>query len=155
MVFEILEHQSNVENSNACSFFLKDLADANEASVVQQTIIISNEIVDLLRDGEKKERLLPNFSLPPVSLKLRQLYACVARESQKVVQGKGSTKSDPHWIDVDMCVLRLRNVETDFLITLSIPRKEIGEEDVGGEGPSSVFMDILNSFNVKDWSLFG
>ncbi|KAL7543075.1 hypothetical protein ACHAXR_012396 [Thalassiosira sp. AJA248-18] len=151
LVVEILECQKNVENSDACAFFLKDLADANEAFLEDQCIH-SGQVVDLDQDDKKKEKLFPNFSLP-ASLHTSQLHACIARGSQKVAQGKGST-SNAHWIDVEICALRLKSVETDLLLTLSIPRKANKIEGMEAEH-SDVFKGILSSFNINDWSLFG
>eukprot|EP00571_Detonula_confervacea_P002548 CAMPEP_0172318650 /NCGR_PEP_ID=MMETSP1058-20130122/35477_1 /TAXON_ID=83371 /ORGANISM="Detonula confervacea, Strain CCMP 353" /LENGTH=200 /DNA_ID=CAMNT_0013033529 /DNA_START=8 /DNA_END=607 /DNA_ORIENTATION=+ len=157
LVFEILQYQSDVENSNACSFFLKDLADANEASLEEQQIH-SEQVVNLLLDGnndEKKGQLfLPSLSLPASMDNPLELYACISRGSQKVAQGKkGSTTKDAHWIDVELCVLRLKNVETDLLVSLSIPRRE---NDDSGEGlvadyHSGAFKEIVTSFNIRDW----
>ena len=80
----------------------------------------------------------------------------------------------PRWIDVEMFVLRLESVETDLLITLSVPRRrttgENNEDDDGGGVErcgesggdvdavgrySDAFESILASFYIKDWSLFG
>ena len=157
LVIEILEYQ-NVANGDACAFFLKDLASANEASTEVQHIR-SSRVVNLLEDEKRETQLLPNFLLP-ASLEISsQLHACITKGSQKVAQGKDSTNnSNARWIDVEICVLRLENVHTDLLITLSVPRREIKcEDEGGGEGEqcSEVFKEVLLGFNIKDWSIFG
>ena len=157
LVIEILEYQ-NVANGDACAFFLKDLASANEASTEVQHIR-SCQIVNLLEnDKTKMMKLLPNLSLPASLEKSSQLHACIAKGSQKVAQGKYSTNnSNARWIDVEICVLRLENVQTDLLITLSVPRRGIKcEDEGGGEGEqcSEVFREVLLGFNILDWSIF-
>ena len=156
LVVEILEFQSNVDNSNACDFFLTDLGDANGA--VEQ-IIHTSRVVNLLGFAceENKEQLFPSLALMPTTTLQSQLHACVARGSQKIVQ-KGNTAA--HWVDIELCALRLKDVETDLLITLSIPRKEEKNRSSGDSRnvagvDDEIFKQILTSFNIKDWSLFG
>ena len=156
LVVEILEHQSDVQNADACSFFLKDLADANEAPLKEQHIH-SGRIIDLIRDREGRERALTKFSLPEPLPDAVRLHACVARGSQKVAQGKGNEAAE--WIDVEVCVLRLEHVETDLMISLSVPRRgSVGREGVaeaGDEEQSELFKEVLANFNICDWGLFG
>lgn len=180
LVIEILEYQKDITNKNACSFFLKDLADANEALSGEQCI--HNSRVLSSEDGNDKMELGELLSSLSMPTKGEDVYChvCLARGSQKVIQGKAkdnttsttnnnANNNAAHWIDVELCALRLRNVDTDLLITLSIPRTDtiMGEEEemgvgstaagavVGEEQYSDVFRKILASFNIRDWSLFG
>ncbi|KAL3764336.1 hypothetical protein ACHAW5_003472 [Stephanodiscus triporus] len=117
------------------------------------------------------------FALPPPDVdsattgvgvaKSCSIVACVARGSREEEEagsarsgGRGSVVDDDdeddrsRWIDIEMCVLRLEGVGADVLITLSVPRG-VGrgaspEEE--GDGP---FRRILETFDVKDWGLFG
>ena len=165
MVVEILEHQKDVEDSKACEFFLKDLADANGATTLEQHQIYSEQMMDIVTNSGMKQLLLPTFSIPEST---SNLCVCIARGSQKVVQGKdkaerpGEPKIEPHWVDIEICILRLASVETDLLITLSTPRKETSNNTTGEKGMmgvvgghSDVFKQVLSSFNIVDWSLFG
>ena len=151
LVIEILEYQTNVENNDACNFFLKDLGDANETPPEEQ-VIYSNQVINLLGNACEinKERILPSLVLPPLTTLTSQLHACISSGTQKVKQ-KGLTTSQ--CIDIELCALRLKDIDTDLLITLSIPRREgkDGSSDVGEE----IFKQILASFNIQDYSLFG
>ena len=147
LVIEILEHQSDVTNSDACAYFLKDLADSNEASSLH--IVESSHVIVTLHhnddnnnsiNGEmKKMTWFPYLSIPASSSKDANCCACIARGSQKVMRTRGgnegsSAKINNHdddatlshiiWIDVEICVLRLPTVRTDLLITLSTPQHE-------------------------------
>ena len=70
-----------------------------------------------------------------------QSYACIAKGSQKLAQGKGSTNA--HFSDVGMCVMWLENVETDLLITLSIPHRETNHGEGVWAEHSDVFKEVL------------
>ena len=69
LVIEILEYQINVANADACSYFLNDLAETNEASSLH-IIESSNSIVNLhpddddTNDSEMKMAWFPNLSVP-------------------------------------------------------------------------------------------
>ena len=192
-MIEIIEHQINVANNEACSYFLKDLADSNEAASLR--IMESSHVIvnvhhddDENNDGETNRMTwFPNLSLPALpSTKEQCCCACIARGSQKVVTARGGevvvvgdkdrpfTNNDndasSHWIDVDICVLRLPVVQTDLLITLSTPQQQQKQlrrqqqkqndeiqSDAGvgsAELYSPLFRQVLNTFHIKDWSLF-
>ena len=151
LVIEILEYQKSVENNDACNFFLKDLGEANETPPEEQ-IIHSNQIINLLGNACEinKEQILPSLVLPPSTTLTSQLHACISRGTQRVKQ-KGSTTSQ--CIDIELCALRLKDIDTDLLITLSIPRRE--GKDGGSNVGEEIFKQILASFNIQDYSLFG
>lgn len=186
LVIEILEHQIDVTNSDACAYFLKDLADSNEASslhIVEFSHVIENLHHDDDNNNGEMEKMtwFPNLSIPASSSsKNTKCCACIARGSQKVVRTRGDKEGSPtsknnddatsHWIDVEICVLRLPRVQTDLLITLSTPQHEqiiICDTTVRSEaedGEDSVsddhqyygyhFQQILKTLNINDWSLF-
>ena len=151
LVIEILEYQTNVENNDACNFFLKDLGEANETPPEEQ-VIHSNQIINLLGNAceMNKEQILPSLVLPPSTTLTSQLHACISSGTQKVKQ-KGQTTSQ--CIDIELCALRLKDIDTDLLISLSIPRR--GGKDGGSNLGEEIFKQILASFNIQDYSLFG
>lgn len=188
-MIEIVEHQIDVANSDACSYFLNDLADSNEAASLR-IIESSHNIVNVHHDDDENNgetnrmTWFPNLSLPASPSTNEQCCsACIARGSQKVVTARGGevvgvgdkdrpfTNNDndasSHWIDVDICVLRLPVVQTDLLITLSTPQQQLRRQqqkqndeiqtdaDVGSaELYSPLFRQVLHTFHIKDWSLF-
>mmetsp|Transcript_14222 Transcript_14222/g.24305 ORF Transcript_14222/g.24305 Transcript_14222/m.24305 type:complete len:223 (-) Transcript_14222:105-773(-) len=201
LVVEILEYQHSVTNDVAPNFFWMDLADSNGVPMDQRHNNLENsEVINLLDDEEdvKKQRrheILPNFSIPSSLLRknnatssINNLHnvCCLTTGIQNVVQGKEGheTAAAAQCIHIEMCILRLTVVETDLLITLSVPtttattsRSSNNEQeattknmdiDEGGNGNtttfggtigdkqySNVFQQILKSFQIKDWSLFG
>ena len=190
-MIEIIEHQIDVANSDACSYFLKDLADSNEASslrIMESSHVIVNVHHDDDENNGETNRMtwFPNLSLPASPSTNEQCCcACIARGSQKVVTARGgevagvggkdgpfannnNNDASSHWIDVDICVLRLPVVQTDLLITLSTPQQKQlrrqqqkqndviqSDADVGSaELYSPLFRQVLHTFHIKDWSLF-
>ena len=141
MVIEILEHQSDVKNEDAITFFINDLADANGVSQNDMTIQ-SNKLMFSVNDDDDatKQKYFHKLSL---STQQSESLACIAVGKQQV--GDKSLR-------IEMCVLRLTDVTTDLLITLSIP--DVKGLVIGEDGLSNVFRELLYSFCITDWTLF-
>eukprot|EP00577_Skeletonema_sp_RCC1716_P025372 CAMPEP_0113420328 /NCGR_PEP_ID=MMETSP0013_2-20120614/27270_1 /TAXON_ID=2843 ORGANISM="Skeletonema costatum, Strain 1716" /NCGR_SAMPLE_ID=MMETSP0013_2 /ASSEMBLY_ACC=CAM_ASM_000158 /LENGTH=183 /DNA_ID=CAMNT_0000307801 /DNA_START=73 /DNA_END=621 /DNA_ORIENTATION=- /assembly_acc=CAM_ASM_000158 len=137
LVVEILEHQSDVKNEDAPTFFFADLADANGVSQDDLTIQPNDMVFSVKDEDATKQRYFQKFSL---STQQSDSHACIAVGKQQV-----SEKS----LRIEMCVLRLTNVTTDLMITLSIPDNK--QCSVGDDGLSSVFRELLATFCVRDW----
>ncbi len=196
LIIEILEHQMDVTNSDACAYFLKDLADSHDEVSSSHIVESSHVIVSLQHhnddtsndnnDEMEKMTWFPNLSIPASSSSLKETKccACIARGSQKLV-GSATNKNNndvttSHWMNVEICVLRLPTVQTDLLITLSTPspqheqiivlndkpttvQKSEAKEDGTGDSISDddhqyylgdTFQQILKTLNIIDWSLF-
>lgn len=196
LVIEILEHQSDVSDEEACSFFFRDLADANGCSCSPDgksgSMMHESQVVKILRgsgqnrddENETMEDVVPNqwkrHSLFPrivlnsdtvgndnntQSKQIEPIACCIMRGSQTVAQGKDTDASGrardikAKWISIELCALRLTSVDVDLLITLSTPQRENGDGNDNDEcfdgGYSDVFRNVLESLDVRDWSLFG
>jgi len=58
-------------------------------------------------------------------------------------------------IQVELCAVRLEEVQTDLVVTLTMPMKDgITQKERRVESHSELFRDVMSSFVVKDWSLF-
>ena len=143
LVFEILQHQSDVEDERASAFFLSDLADSNRA---EEASVLESRVIKSL-GGTVANDVLPSLHMPEGSGGV----ACLSMGRQKVAQGKDG-RNEARWINVHMCVIRLRCVETDFVITLSVPLEGESSAALDSQG---VFSSILRGFNIVDWNLFG
>lgn len=140
VVVEILEHQSDVKNEDASAFFFSDLADANGVSLDDMTIQSNNKLVFSVKDDDaSKQKYFQDFSL---STQQSESHACIAVGKQQVAD-----KS----LRIEMCVLRLTDVTTDLLITLSIPDNK---QSTVVDGLSNVFRELLSTFSITDWNLF-
>jgi len=77
---------------------------------------------------------------------------------------ESKSKAEFRYIAVELCVIRMEHVGTDFLISLSRPvSSEVFQKymqtgstaGVEDEKYSDEFGAILKSFQVRDWGLFG
>ena len=133
-------------------------------------------VIDLLyNDSSYRNYWLTNLILPPS-------YECndddeydanvsFIRNNYKglfvACLGRGHRMDETYCVDIEMCVLRFKSMETDLLITLTTPISNDQVEEAGsGElrntpidddntNSVSTFRQILKSFNIKDWNLFG
>jgi hypothetical protein len=189
LVIEILEYQTTVKDDDACAYFLQDLDvksenvhdwhdsyiddtddDTDDDNEESQLLQEQPKVIDLVYNWTKRY-WLPNLKLPPPyntdddinhsdkSLKYKDLFvACL---------GRGHRMDESFRVDIEMCVLRFKSMETDLLITLTTPISS-GQVEEAGSGELcnapidddnansvSTFRQILKSFNIKDWNLFG
>lgn len=142
VVIEILEYQNDVADDGASLFFFNNLADDNG--------ITSPENV----------RYNTNVTAPPIKPvpSLTNVAQHIGCGEQKIAPGRdydvNGNRRDvaKEWIRVELCVLRLKEKETDILVTLCTPCAYISDRR---DSLSDVFLQILNSLNIRDWSLFG
>lgn len=177
LVVEILDRENGVADDAAAKFFFDDLADSNGANVdgvdrrldYTQTVAVGIAAATAARTTSTKDtgndtgddvNLMPSLN--------RNAIACTCIGVQRVSLGKeraipGQPKSDSQnnrWaVRVELCALRLEEVETDLLITLTRPiqngaDKEI-DEMIEIQQHSQLFLEIIGSFSVENWDLFG
>jgi hypothetical protein len=143
LVVEIVDRQSQVDDAVAANFFYKDLAESNG--------ITSDQDV--------------SFTQQPAPLQLAGLpndtTLCCGTGLQRVAMGKevdiagNPRRQEVRWIRVELCVIRLPSVGTDLVITLSSPSEPNPQETTAGPPPTEIFTQILSTFQIRDWSLFG
>lgn len=127
-VIEILERQDSVPDDEAARFFFDDLAGAN---------------------GSKES----SFSVQTVTSELN-MHSGIGM--QRFAKGKdydaeGNLRPHQEVVDVqiELCVVRLAQVETDLLLTLSRNKSKADEK------LSEEFRRILSTLRILDWDLFG
>eukprot|EP00550_Attheya_septentrionalis_P003621 CAMPEP_0198301290 /NCGR_PEP_ID=MMETSP1449-20131203/51021_1 /TAXON_ID=420275 /ORGANISM="Attheya septentrionalis, Strain CCMP2084" /LENGTH=223 /DNA_ID=CAMNT_0044003329 /DNA_START=21 /DNA_END=692 /DNA_ORIENTATION=+ len=162
-VIDLLDRIDTLGDDDAAVFYFKDLAEANDAINVP-------EMVGSDDDGDENHRLLLGHTfVTEVGASeegdwIRQLgtvcNACCCNGWQHTLPGartspNASNEEDRVWVRVELCVIRLKNVETDVLVTLSTPSPN--GPDTGTEATvlSPLFLSIVSTLEVKDWGLFG
>lgn len=98
-------------------------------------------VISMKDDDATKQKYFQSFSLSIANQS--ESYACISVANQQYADS---------CLRIEMCVLRLKHVSTDLLITLSIPQNK--PVTVGDDGLSNLFRGILSTFCIKDWSLF-
>lgn len=196
IVFEILQREECVRNEDASRFFLNDLADANSAPTEEEGgrlllkscfYVMAGKTLNS-SDNESTTSSDSWMHLPHFQ-KLDNCTVCLCLGRQLVL-GKGLREGDPRvescteWVTIEMCILRLKNLQTDLVISLTSPVIDIKEDckakaSVGSAvnndrtdkvknniirkkipklkaapNYSAIFRRIVSSFEVQDWSLF-
>jgi Ran-interacting Mog1 protein len=143
LVVEIMEYQSQVEHADAALYFFQDLAQAN---------------------GIQEHCSFTATHTPSLALACplpASASVCSGSGIQKAQMGRDGTTSASkqlqeqiQWLQVELCVIRLPSVETDLLISLSHP---ISRSDTctTEDALSEIFRQVITSFRIRDWSLFG
>lgn len=147
-VVEILQRHDDVTDDQAASFFFHDLAQANGVATTQQ-------------DGEEGTQFTAAATAPPVGSMNNTFLPkdAIVRGGvgrQLAAKGPGDPRQrrlEKEWVRVDLCVIRLPHVTTDILITLTSPQTTPLAEFVMGF--DLVFLQMLESFCIVDWTLFG
>mmetsp|Transcript_4546 Transcript_4546/g.10180 ORF Transcript_4546/g.10180 Transcript_4546/m.10180 type:complete len:246 (+) Transcript_4546:147-884(+) len=178
LVVEILGRENGVTDDGAAKFFFDDLADSNGANVdgvdrrldFMQTVAVGTAAATAAAratstkdtgDGTGDDvNLMPSLN--------RNAIACTCIGVQRVSLGKeraipGQPKSDSQnsrWaVRVELCALRLEEVETDLLISLTRPIQNGADkgmdETMEIQQHSQLFLEIIGSFSVENWDLFG
>jgi hypothetical protein len=181
IIVEILERQNEVSDDEATNFFFHDLADANDdGSGKKSSLEYSNvwnvgkispkddSTTDGISSEEKCENNHSNSDnsssstniIPNLSVRVKAC-SCIGiqtvgpmRNKDQIEEGKSSI------VRIELCIVRLEAVQTDLLISLSLPlfltENEKGKTTTSKKKEHSLlFKKILNSFEVVDWSLFG
>jgi hypothetical protein len=156
---DLLDRIDTLDDGDAAVFYFKDLAEANDA--------ISEIVGSGDNDDENHRLLLGNTRVTEVGASeegdwIRQLgtvcNACCCNGWQHTLPGarttpNASNEEDRVWVRVELCVIRLKNVETDVLVTLSTPSPN--GPDIEATVLSPFFLSIVSTLEVKDWGLFG
>ncbi len=177
VIVEILERQNNISDVDAVSFFFNDLADANKGET-EETIVDGSALSSSSSSSERslhyskvwnvgrsnsslseekvddgKNNLMPNLNTRVVACSgIGHQSVGPLRNKDKLEEGKASE------VVIELCVIRLKAVQTDLLISLSMPIFSKGiqkDKKVGNrKRHSDVFLSVLESFEVIDWTLF-
>ena len=145
LIVEILQYQNDVSDEKAAKFFFEELAEQNDASSFS---ILSSE-------------LLPVSSRPKLPSSTCVTFLKGIQDAAKFRE-KSKNK-----IAVFQCVVRLRNVLADLLITLTVPIQinlssssakvvtdSVLKHGVDLRDSENLLRTMIHSFAVLDWSLF-
>lgn len=153
IIVEILERQ-NVSDEEAASFFFWDLAQANGggSNAEKKKGLIYNKIFNVgISEGGEGDSVNDSNLMPVLTRKVKAC-TCIGKQSIGPLRGQAKTeKADK--VQIELCAVRLASIETDLLITLTMPCCEKRQED-GKHDLSSLFRAMLKSFKVEDWTLF-
>ena len=143
LVVEILERQVSVPDADAAMFFFRDLADANE--------------VTLSQDTRFRPKMIELSTLP------QDASLCAGIGFQKVAKVRSfdfagrPRQQEAHWIRVELCAIRLQQVDTDLLVTISTPMHALNSTEATSlevENFTDKFLHLISTLKIRDWKLF-
>jgi hypothetical protein len=169
IVIEILEREDGLNDDSTAEFYFKDLAEANgsikdantsgenaggDYSIDYTTSWnVGTDTKTMTLDEGNRDDKGSNI-MPQLSVRTKA-FTCIGHQNVSPLRNRTTLeegKSD--CIKVELCVLRLEQVHTDLLISLSLPSYH-GRDSRMEHGHDALFLEILRSFQVLDWSLFG
>ena len=160
LVVEILARQDDVSDDTAAKFFFDDLAESNGAIADEERRLDFAQVacVGGGSGSDDTNSLMPRLD--------KSVTACTCIGVQRVALGKDrkvggdSEPRSDHWaVRIEMCVLRLEKEETDLLISMTRPIQDGSEktmEDImEASTHSKLFLEIIETFAIQNWELFG
>jgi hypothetical protein len=142
LIVEILQYHREQPDDKIARYLFQDLAEAN-ASLETHFMSQSQPIVPTGTDGHV------------VTICSGCGYQMIAMGRDFDIHGQSRRdRQEIRWVKVELCVLRLPEVTTDLLVTLS--------STVQGPPPpqatdtfSVAFTGALSTLQIRDWTLFG
>lgn len=138
IIIEIVEYSKTGEECPA-RFYFKDLAAMNGAIEWEETseseeLAVSDSVPRLGGSG-----------LVPAATRVFCVKGAMLVDKKRSHHDEGHR----HRVQVVLGVIRLPDKETDVLLSLNTPSEEPPERGY------SLFLEILDSFHIADWNLFG
>jgi len=158
VVVEILERQDGVSDDEAATFFFDDLMEANggkKVSIDYKSVWVKEEGIGGISINTTNP-LVPRMSAHATVCSCVGIQAVDTKEDRSnghrdsTLQDNGG---DNFTVRVELCVIRLKQVQTDLLVTLTVPI-DVCQPEIGVHGNTQLFREILSSFVVLDYSLF-
>lgn len=146
LVIEILQHQDEVEDANAASFFFHDLAESNGVS-----------------DSNDYKFEAATFSFPTTTIHGATTSTGVGLQKIAMgrdydINGQRRENQETRWTRIELCVFRLPHVHTDLLLTITGPMPNPNEPPLQSQDHtvvwSELFQRAVSSIRVRDWTIF-
>lgn len=162
IVFEILEREKDLKDEEVVDYFFRDLALANGKGNLDADILGDNYSIDYKKawyvgkiEGSEENDCFDSNLMPLLSVQAKA-YSCIGFQNVSPLRNRSSVEEGKATrIKVELCVIRLEQVETDMLVSLSCPTPYHETFEIGDPyHHSDLFLDVLRSFQILDWSLF-
>jgi Ran-interacting Mog1 protein len=146
LVFEIVEYEEDINDDDSTEHYFWDLASTNHSDL-KQAVFETVEMEESVEEGVYESLV--------ESAQVRRGYGY-----QRVVMGTYPSfygeleRHDSVWTHVELCVIRLPDVSTDILITMSEPSSENPMDADALKSSAGLFNTVISSFSILDWTLF-
>ena len=172
-VAELLQFQGEPTQDNPLPYFFRDLAIHNsveegkywlveDSCQVYHNLPFEPEQQFVLGDviARQDDNTHPSASSSQITVSTGIGLQCVSSRSSYVQHlpppfDQLQPKQEASWVQIEICLLRLSNVQTDILITLSKPLLAASAVKNGADiTHGKEFEKICKSFKIVAWSLF-
>ena len=126
--------RQDVSDKDAAGFFFQDLAESNGSAENQ---------------FQNKAMNIPTASNISIGAGIGIQKIAMGRDNN--IAGN-PREQEIKWVQVELCVFRLPNVDTDLLLTISKP---IPTKDGLLSTFSETFQRATSTLQIRDWGLFG
>lgn len=149
---EILERQSFVTDAQAAEYFFRDLAEANGVVVANSEMEFQTmSTVPQLAATQSSSSSSP---LPDTAKTCGGIGRQLVRQGRDTDVAGNPRQVTAAWVRIDLCVLRLPHVNSEILLTLTSPTTT-SQPGASLSEWDELFVQMLQSFCIKDWTLFG
>jgi len=156
LVIEILAREENLKDEDAPTFFFRDLAEVNGGIVGDLDFQAVDTVGKEVPPDDGLQSQSGTITMPNLS---KEVVVCSCAGVQSIAPLKNNTELEEgkaERVRVELCAVRLQAEETDILLTLTMPLEKKGVNDSEcWKKQGDLFVRILRSFEVCDWSLFG
>jgi hypothetical protein len=189
IIIEILERQNDVSDDDAATFLFHDLAEFNSSSGNHNDNDQKKGSIEYTRSwsvgfpmddiGEEcdshhnliqlktlslndKSKEKSTINIPGLSTQVKA-SSCIGNQVvPKIISADSTVLKN---VKVELCVVRMVDIQTDLLISMSMPcdiwdeifRPKIHDQQQqqrNQRGHSAIFEEVVNSLRIHDWSLF-
>ena len=164
LVVEILNRQP-ISDEEAANFFFHDLAEANGIDVPESSGTKATVATIPTSSCHFQVQALVDKGNMAVAPGVSVATPCSGIGIQRIAIGKDTDiagnprKQEIKLTRVELCALRLSEVRTDILVTVSKPIDKSNSnepiEAINVKSFSDAFCRCIASITIKDWSLFG
>lgn len=140
IIIELNSLDEEISDEEAAAHYQRDLGEANEALSL-----------DVLQTG-----IIPNEDMPGFDADIHKSF-CIT--NQRISKFKESADK-ANVVQIYLCVLRLRRVTTDLLLSFNVPLQfaagssSEGRSIMQSEENLAVIRGVLKTLQIKDWGLF-
>jgi hypothetical protein len=151
LIFEILARETSVDDTEAGTWFFKDLANANDAGGPGHSTVV-------------EQQLLPETATPRCPQAVARSYVLGEQRVSKFRESDAARNV----VETHLVVLRILSVDVDFLVTLSVPvgladgsssarmadRGRVAQSPEQRLRASEELAHVLRTFEILDMGLF-
>eukprot|EP01083_Nonionella_stella_P076483 208424_1 len=154
------DHQEVFADSNSDQSICFDILEYQETSDEKALLVHWNELASL-NDCKEKE-VCESGTLAPADMQLLEGadFTGYLIGNQRVSKGRDDI-SKANSVSMYMCLIRCKKVTSDIVISINVPveiadgSQSSGAHILGNDENQALVRQVLSTFRIKDWGIFG